>query len=314
MKEESSNKIRLGIFILSGTFLLILGLYYIGSQKNIFHNTISVTTGFRNVNGLVPGNNVRFNGFNVGIVSALSSASDTIVNVQFTIDEEIAKLITESAVVSIGTDGLLGNKLLDITPSSKKAPFVKEGSILPSVNPIEFDNTMRSLSNTSSNLEAITNNLKNLSGDVDNPGSLWSLLRDRSVAENVKSALVNIRLTSNNALAISGDLQTITKGIKNGKGSIGALVTDTLLSNRIKQVVIKFEKLNDTAAVITGDVSYLLKQLKDGKGSVGVLLKDTMVVHNLNKTILTLDTAAGNLNDNMKALKRTWPFRKYIKN
>ncbi|MBL7930930.1 MAG: MCE family protein [Bacteroidia bacterium] len=314
MKEDSKNMVKLGLFILSGTLLLILGLYYIGSQKNIFHRTITVSTGFNNVNGLMPGNNVRFNGINVGTVSKLSSISDTVVKVEFTVDQEISKLINEAAIVSIGTDGLLGNKLLNISPSKTKAEPITEGAELASVNPLQMDNTLRSLSNTSGNLEIITDNLKTLSGDVTSKGSLWALLRDSSISKNVKSALVNIRLMSNNALAVTGDLQSITSGIKNGKGSIGALVADTSLSARIKQIVVKFEKLNDTAAVITGDVSYLLNQLKQGKGSIGVLLKDTMVVHNLNKSILTIDTAAGNLNDNMKALKHTWPFKKYFKN
>lgn len=313
MKEESLNRTKLGFFILTGTLLLILGLYYIGSQKNIFNRTIMVSTSFSNVNGLVPGNNVRFNGFNVGTVSKLVSTSDTVVKVEFTIEETIARLIPDNAVVSIGTDGLLGNKLLNITPSRLKAPPIKAGGTLPSMNPLELDNTLRSLSNTSSNLEVITGNLKTLSGDVSNPNSLWGLLRDSSISKNVRSALVNIRLMSNNALAVTGDLRKITGGIKSGKGSIGALVADTLLSNRIKQVVVKFEKLNDTAAVITGNASYLLNQLKQGKGTVGVLLKDTMVVHNLNKSISTIDSAAGNLNDNMKALKHIWPFKKYFK-
>lgn len=293
--------------------MLVLGLYYIGSQKNIFHKTITVSTGFNNVNGLVPGNNVRFNGFNVGTVSGLFSVSDTVVKVEFTVDQEVSRLITENAVVSIGTDGLLGNKLLNIVPSRKPGALIKEGSMLPSVNPLQVDNALRALSNTSNNLEAITGNLKTLSGDVNSSKSLWSLLRDSSVSGNIRSALVNVRLVSDNVLAVSGDLKTISSGIKQGKGSIGALVTDTLLRSRIRQIVVKFEKLNDTAAVITGDVSHLLKQLRQGEGTVGVLLKDTMVVHNLNKSILTIDSAAGNLNDNMKALKHTWPFKKYFK-
>lgn len=314
MKEEKSHQLRLGIFILTGTVLLILGLYYIGSQKNIFHRTITLRTGFNNVNGLMPGNNVRFNGLNVGTVSQLETISDTLVQVDFTVDQQIARLINEEAVVSIGTDGLLGNKLLNISPSKMKGALVQEGSTLKSINPLQMDNALRALSNTSNNLETITDNLKSLSGDVNSKGSLWALLKDSSVSKNVRSALVNIRVMSNNAVAVSGDLQAITEGIKKGKGSLGALVADTNLSMRIRQVVVKFESLNDSVAIITGDVSYLLKQLKMGKGSVGVLLKDTMVVHNLNKSILSIDTAAGNFNDNMKALKRTWPFRKYIKN
>lgn len=314
MKEETVNRTKLGLFILIGTLLLIMGLYYMGKQKNIFHKSIAVSTNFNNVNGLVPGNNVRFNGFNVGSVSKLISVSDTVVKVVFTIDADISRMITESAVVSIGTDGLLGNKLLNISPSRLKALPIKEGSSLPSINPLQMDNALRALSDMSNNLEVIVDNLKTLSSDVNNSKSLLGLLRDSSISKNVSSALVNIRLMSNNAVSMTGDLKAITSDIKNGKGGIGALISDTVFSQRIKQIVVRFEKMNDTAAVITGNISYLLNQLKQGKGTVGVLLKDTMVVYNLNKSILTIDTTARNLNDNMKALKQIWPFKKHFKN
>src|ERR1700751_4623915 len=107
---KTSNKIKLGIFVLSGITFLILGLYYIGSNRNIFHRTINVSAVFNNVNGLLPGNNVRFNGINVGTVSTIKAAGDTSVNVGFTIEKDLTEYISENATAAIGTDGLLGNK------------------------------------------------------------------------------------------------------------------------------------------------------------------------------------------------------------
>ena len=68
MKTQTANRTKLGAFVLVATVLLVLGLYYIGSKKNIFHSTITVSSQFDNVGGLMPGNNVRFNGINVGTV------------------------------------------------------------------------------------------------------------------------------------------------------------------------------------------------------------------------------------------------------
>ncbi|MES2679489.1 MAG: MlaD family protein, partial [Bacteroidota bacterium] len=215
MKEESTNKIKLGLFILTGTVLLVLGLYYIGSQKNIFHKTITVSAYFNNVSGLVPGNNVRFNGINAGTVSGLMNVSDTLVKVEFSIDEELAGLIGENAVVSVGTDGLLGNKLLEITPAAKRGQLIKEGSTLQSLNPMQMDNTLRSLSNSSGNLEVITGNLKSFSGEIMKNNSFWSLLKDTTLSGNIKTTLVNIRLTSDQANNITGDIRAITSAIRN---------------------------------------------------------------------------------------------------
>jgi phospholipid/cholesterol/gamma-HCH transport system substrate-binding protein len=87
MKGQQTNKIKLGIFVLSAVALLLLGLFYIGNNKNIFHSNINVSANFKNVGGLMTGNNVRFNGINVGTISKVYAIADTLIKVEFTIDE-----------------------------------------------------------------------------------------------------------------------------------------------------------------------------------------------------------------------------------
>ena len=132
-------------------------------------------------------------------------------------------------------------------------------------------------------------------------------------AENVKSAVVNIKLMSNKSVLITGNINNITENINNGKGSIGALITDTILSYNLKQSVIKLKKISDTSAIISGNISGIVNKINSGKGTIGVLLNDTMLIHNLNKGIISIDNGAGNFNENMKALKYIWPLKKYFK-
>lgn len=313
MKEESVNRVKLGAFVLLGITFLILGLYYIGSKKNIFHSSIQVSANFNNVGGLLPGNNVRFNGINVGTVSKVYAIADTLIKVEFTVDENEIKFINQNAVASIGTDGLLGNKLINLSPGKSGAELVKEGFVLKSINPLQIDVALRTLTETNNNLKVITDDLKDISGKFAGNNSLLKLFKDTLFSENVKLTMVNLKVMSNQAVSVTGDLSAITKGIRKGNGTIGALITDTLISSQIKQTVVTFKKLSDSVAIISGDVSQIIKKINQGKGSVGVLLKDTMVVHNLNKSILSIDTAAGSFNDNMEALKHIWPFKKYFK-
>src|ERR1035437_2401863 len=103
MSTQSNYKLKLGAFVMTAIVLFILALYYIGSKKNIFHTTINVSATFNNVNGLLSGNNVRFNGINVGTVSKVYAIADTIIKVEFTIDEDVTQYITMDAIISIGT-------------------------------------------------------------------------------------------------------------------------------------------------------------------------------------------------------------------
>lgn len=313
MGAENLRNIRLGIFIIAGTALLVTALYLIGNKQNLFGSTFRVSAQFHDVNGLMKGNNVRFGGIDVGTVESVEIITDTSVNVVMVIEDDIQQFIKKNALASVGTDGLMGNKLVNIISVKEEAEMVADGDVLKTLKPLEMDEMMRTLNVTNENIKVISGNLRSITDKINNKNSLWSVLMDTVVAENVKSAIVNIKLMSNQGVAITGNLSGITADIKNGKGTIGALITDTTLSSRVNQTIVKLQMFSDTAAIITGDISELVKNLKQGKGSMGVLLNDTTLVHNLNQSVKSIESAAGNFDQNMEALKYSWPFKKYYR-
>jgi phospholipid/cholesterol/gamma-HCH transport system substrate-binding protein len=313
MANDTTRNIRLGIFVVTGTLILIVALYLIGSKQNLFGYTFSISANFYNVNGLMQGNNVRYAGIDVGTVESITIINDTSVKVVMVIEKKIQPYIKKNALASIGTDGLMGNKLVNINSIKDHGKMINEGDILEASKPIEMEEMVKTLSSTNDNMKVITYNLKNITNKINSKNSLWSLLMDTVVAENVKSAVVNIKLMSNKSVLITGNINKITENINNGKGSIAALITDTTLSYNLKQSFIKLKKISDTSAIISGNISSIINKINSGKGTIGVLLNDTMLVHNLNKGIISLDNGAGNFNENMKALKYTWPFKKYFK-
>ena len=309
---KATNQIKLGIFVLSGITFLILGLYYIGSKRNIFRTTINVSAIFNNVDGLLPGNNVRFNGINVGTVSNVTAVADTSIKVDFTIEKDLTKYISKKAIVSIGTDGLLGNKLVNIT-CKEYGISVEEGDILYSINSVPMEIAVRTLTVTNENLKVISENLKNVTEKLNNSHSLWNLLADSLIAENVKSSIVNLKIVSNQSALITGNLKRITDGIKNGEGSLGALITDTSFSHKLNQTIVSIKIVSDSVALISGDLKSVSEKIKNGEGLFGTILNDTMFVHDLNKSIENIKTGSKNFNENMEALKYSWPFKKYFK-
>lgn len=310
---QDSKNTKLGLFVVLGTLLLIAALYFIGTKQNLFGNTFEIAAKFRNVNGLMKGNNVRFAGIDVGTVKSINIINDTAVDVVMLVEKKIQPYIKKNAVASVGTDGLMGNKLVNINSSSWPSASVVENDVLATINPIEQDEMMRTLNATNENVKAISSNLRTITDKINGKNNLWSLLMDTVVAGNLKTSVVNIKLMSNQALSVTGNLKGITNDIKNGKGSIGALITDTSFASGIHQTIVNLQKVSDTAAIITGDLSFILKRLKQGQGSVGVLLNDTSFVYNLNTSLKSIDKGAGNFNENMEALKYSWPFKKYFR-
>ena len=311
--SEGTKNIRLGLFVTIGTLLLIAALYFIGSRQNLFGSSFRISANFYNVNGLMKGNNVRFDGIDVGTVESIEIISDSAVKVVMVIEDNVKEFIKKNAVASVGTDGLMGNKLVNINAGKGEALPINEGDVLQTLKPIEMDEMVRTLNETNTNMMHISSNLRNITDRINSKNSLWNLLMDTVVAENVKSSIVNLKLATNKSVIITGDLQFISSYIRNGKGSLGALITDTALSARVNQTVVKLKSVSDSAAILEGDIGQIVSNLKHGKGTVGVLLNDTTLIHDLNKSIRSIDKGASSFNENMEALKYTWPFKKYFK-
>src|SRR6202035_4566449 len=112
MKTNAGIKWKLGIFIIVGMAILVSGLYYIGKQKNLFVSVFPVKAVFNNVSGLKVGNNVRFGGIAVGTVDGIQLLSDTSVQVNMNVKSEVRKFIKQDASASIGSDGLVGDRVV----------------------------------------------------------------------------------------------------------------------------------------------------------------------------------------------------------
>jgi phospholipid/cholesterol/gamma-HCH transport system substrate-binding protein len=190
-------KIRLGLFVAGGLALFVLAIFIIGKQKNLFNPVYKLTTTFYNVSGLQVGNNIRFSGINVGTVDNIIIINDSTVRVDMLIKKEVKKFIKSDCGVSIGSEGLIGDRLLIITQGSTGAASAKEGQELVSAEPVETDAIMASLQVTAGNAEIITQQLAEIMTKINKgKGTLGKLIQDTAIAENLSQTIVNLKKSS----------------------------------------------------------------------------------------------------------------------
>jgi phospholipid/cholesterol/gamma-HCH transport system substrate-binding protein len=190
-------KVRLGLFVAGGLALFVLAIFIIGKQKNLFNPVYKLTTTFYNVSGLQVGNNIRFSGINVGTVDNISIINDSTVRVDMLIKKEVKKFIKTDCGVSIGSEGLIGDRLLVITQGSTEASSAKEGQELVSAEPVETDAIMASLQVTAGNAEVITYQLAEIMMKINQgKGTLGKLIQDTAIAENLSQTIVNLKKSS----------------------------------------------------------------------------------------------------------------------
>ncbi len=194
MKKATGNKIRLGIFVSISITLFIAGLYFIGQKQQLFNNTFRVSGIFKDISGLQVGNNVRFSGINVGIVENIEQITDTTVRVDMLIEENTRKFIKKNAKAIIGSDGLMGNKIVVIIPGTHNKPIVSDNDIIETTRAVSIDDILSKIKVTSDNSATITDNLSAIMENIrKGKGTIGKLFMDTTFAQNLDATLINVK-------------------------------------------------------------------------------------------------------------------------
>lgn len=194
MPKEKNYQWKLGLFAIAALLVAVGGIYYVGKEKNKFGSVLHLSAQFSSVSGLKPGSNVRLGGIDVGTVNGIDLVTDTTVQVDMIIQKKVQKFIKKDAKASIGSDGLMGDKVVVITAGTPDTAVVREGDILASVKPIETDAIMASLKASADNAAIITGNLADISNRINHgQGALGKLLRDTTLSRNISSTMKNLR-------------------------------------------------------------------------------------------------------------------------
>ncbi|MEO5570438.1 MAG: MlaD family protein [Bacteroidia bacterium] len=196
--QSQKFKVRLGLFVAAGLVLFVLAIFFIGKQKNLFNPVFKITTYFKSVSGLQVGNNIRFSGINVGTVDNIEIVNDSTVKVDMLIQKEVQRFIKNDCQVAIGSEGIIGDRILTITQGGNAGnTIVKEGQKLNSQEPVETDAIMGSLKVTAENAEVATGQLAEILYKINNgSGTLGRLIQDTTIAENIDKTIENLKKSS----------------------------------------------------------------------------------------------------------------------
>ena len=208
MKTTSGQKIKIGVFAMAGLVVLVLAIFLIGNKKSLFSATFNVHGMFKNVNGLQVGNNVGFAGINVGVVEDIQIITDSAVKVTLTLNEPVRKFIKKDAKLSIGSDGLMGDKLVVIAPGgvTSNQP-VNAGEQLAVVNPLDVDKIISKCTKIADNAGDLVEGLASIVNKVNSgKGSIGRLLNNDKMARNMENTVKQAQTTMANVHKTTGTL------------------------------------------------------------------------------------------------------------
>ncbi|MEN6475287.1 MAG: MlaD family protein [Syntrophaceae bacterium] len=323
-----TNEARVGLFV-----FIVIGIFVVLSMKigELSFNkkaTYPMSMVFSSVEGLKPGSNLELAGVVVGKVTRIQLNKDYSATVSADVDEDIMLPIDSTA--SISTKGVLGDKIITLSPGMAKSYLKPNGNLARTEMPPSLDYLMTQLGEIATNLADLTSSLNtalggeeglsNLRGIMENLNALTFDLKTL-VADNrdqIDTTIANIDTTSGNLALLTGNLNQASEGINRivgnvqaGQGTLGKLVTDEQLYTSLTETTTKLQMLTDkmvednSIALLLSDntlyydllaaadnLKLVSEQIASGEGTLGRLVNDDELYRSLIEAVRSANKAA----------------------
>ncbi len=296
--------IGIGVFVLGGLALFTFGLFLIGSRRMLFESRFELYAEFSKVAALQKGGKVRVAGMDAGEVDSIMvpPKPSARFRVKMFVRGDLRQLVRTDSVASIQTDGIVGNKYVEIDAGSDEAAIVANGATLAGRDPFEFADLM---TQASAGITTIITTINELKGDVQD-----MIVAATKTANTTNDILVSskndVQAMTASARAITKNLQQISDNINHGHGTIGRLMHDEELYQRVASIA---KQADETTAQLKAAVTSAREVVdrfngKDGKGG-GMQNMQA----DLQQTVISARETMANLEESTEALKRNFLFR-----
>lgn len=314
MNKSASHKTRVGLFVVIGTLILIVALYFIGNRQHIFSKNIQVYAIFENVNGLQLGNNIRYSGINVGTVGKIEMIDEAIIVVQMMVEETTGAFIKKDAIATIGSDGLVGSMVINILPGKENLSAITSGDTIPTYSKIGADDMLSTLNVTNENAALLTADLLKITNRIlVGKGALGALITDSTLTKDIRATLANLKNTANGTNQFITSLNYKFSKIDMKKSAAGILLNDTIVGNQVQQMITNLEQSSESITATTKQLETMISEMNTAESTFNYLTKDNALPKTIDSTMIEIKEASEKLNENMEALRNNFFFRGYFR-
>jgi phospholipid/cholesterol/gamma-HCH transport system substrate-binding protein len=261
-KSLAWAELRVGLLVIFSFVLLALAIFVIGGQSGILEPKYTVTAYFPSANGLRDGAEVWLEGVTIGNVSRVninpSPDPNRSVAVEMSLVQRYQNIIRSDSIAVINTQGLLGDKIVDISRGSEAGAVISDGGALQGTEAGDIREIISGTNDFIANLDVLSDQIVRMAERVDRgEGTLGKFLSDSSIYDNADRAVQEANL--------------LVRDARTGEGTIGKLINDDDIHNKIMQIS---ERL-DT----------LIEKIESGNGTAGRLVNDPAVYNRANELL-----------------------------
>lgn len=280
MRNQKTLSFRVGLFVLITLTLFVLIVFFLTGEQRLFEKSYTLTTTFANTAGLIKGAAVRLSGVRIGAVTDIDFAAqpvgDKAINVVMKVNEDGMQRLNPDAKATIRTEGLLGDKYIEIMPGMQP-PMAKlpDTLAIESQTPVEFSSIIGQSGDLLANIISISESLDRI---------VKAFGQDENI-KNINQTILSVRRSSE-------AIQKNIEAIESNNGILNAMIYGEKDASGKKIDENAIVKLNKAI----GKLDKLMNEINTGDGVLHDLVYNKELSNDINSTFSNINTAAAGLN------------------
>jgi phospholipid/cholesterol/gamma-HCH transport system substrate-binding protein len=312
----SKRYLAVGIFIIASVSLFALGIFLVGSRHEAFSRHVLLYTEFADLDGIAKGSKVQVSGMDAGQVTKIDvpGSPSGHFRVQMKVDESLHGLVRTDSVVTVDTEGVVGDTFLTIHSGSPNAAIAQADSVLQSKPPVTMSDLLSHglgiMNDADATIKQVGGKLNvaldGVNGAVGNANDLLvglkegrgpagMLLRDEKMAGQIRATMSNVQSTTSN--------------LNEASGRVNVLVAD------VQQRDLP-QKLDDTMTQIHSASTHADATIQQVQQSLAQALgpdaNGVTAGQNVNEALTNVNVATGNMAEDTEALKHNFFFKGFF--
>jgi phospholipid/cholesterol/gamma-HCH transport system substrate-binding protein len=305
-----------GLFIIAGLTLFALGIFLVGNRHEAFSRHLFLYAEFADLDGLTKGSKVRVGGMDAGQVTKIDvpGSPESRFRVQMRIDEQLHGLVRTDSIVTVDTEGVVGETFLSIHPGSPGAAIATADSILQSKPAVSMSDLLThglgvmtdadvALKQVSGKMNVALDSVHNAVGNANDlliglkqgRGTAGMLLRDEDVADQVRQTMSNVQSTTSNLNQASVRVDAVVGDFQRRQ-----------FPQKIDDTMTQVRSASTEANATIHDVHQTLNR------ALGPDANGITAGQNVSETLTNVNAATGNMAEDTEALKHNFFFKGYF--
>src|SRR5580704_11327104 len=312
----SRRYLAVGIFIIASLTLFALGIFLVGSRHEAFSRHVLLYTEFADLDGIAKGSKVQVSGMDAGQVTKIDvpGSPSGHFRVQMKVDESLHGLVRADSVVTVDTEGVVGDTFLTIHPGSPNAAIAKADSVLQSKPPVSMSDLLTHgvgiMNDADATLKQVRGKLNialdGVNGAVSNANDLLvglkegrgpagMLLRDEKMATQIRETMSNVQSTTSNLNTASGRVDSIVADVQQRQ-----------LPQKIDDTMTQIRSASTQANATIEQVHQSLTQ------ALGPDANGVTAGQNVSQSLSNANVTTGNMAEDTEALKHNFFFKGFF--